>query len=114
MKLAIDTLAEMLQRSGSRITKNDRSDKTMEMFKDNNNPLSEYLEYRDLDYFLNTPDTYTYTDYKAWCSSNYVRNPIDKSDFRTLIENYFGVVWKKSVRYIISGKKVVRAGFKKK
>lgn len=114
LKLAIDTLAEMLQRSGSRITKNDRSDKTMEMFKDNNNPLSEYLEYRDLDYFLNTPDTYTYTDYKAWCSSNYVRNPIDKSDFRTLIENYFGVVWKKSVRYIISGKEVVRAGFKKK
>jgi putative DNA primase/helicase len=114
LKLAIDTLSEMLRRSGSYITYNERSDRSMEMFTENNNPLSDYFEYRDLEYILNTPDSTIYKDYKAWCNSNYVRSPIDKSDFRTLIENHFGVVWKKSVRYIVNGNEVVRAGFKEK
>ncbi|MGN5882463.1 phage/plasmid primase, P4 family [Staphylococcus simulans] len=113
LKLAVDTLADMLQREGSYLTYNERSDRSMEIFTDNNNPLSEYLENKDVDYFLNTPGMYTYTDYKAWCNSNFVRNPIDKNDFITIIENQFGLTWKHSTRFNLNGKNVVRAGFSK-
>lgn len=114
LKLAIDTLSDMLNRNGAYITPNDRSDRSIEMFTENNNPLSEYLEYRDIDYFLNTPGTIVYKDYKIWCSNNFVRNPIDKSDFITIIESHYDVVWKHSIRFNVNNKKVVRAGFKKK
>ena len=114
LKLAIDTLSDMLNRNGAYITPNDRSDRSIEMFTENNNPLSEYLEYRDIDYFLNTPGTIVYKDYKIWCSNNFVRNPIDKSDFITIIESHYDVVWKHSLRFNVNNKKVVRAGFKKK
>ena len=114
LKLAIDTLSYMLNRNGAYITPNDRSDRSIEMFTENNNPLSEYLEYRDIDYFLNTPGTIVYKDYKIWCSNNFVRNPIDKSDFITIIESHYDVVWKHSIRFNVNNKKVVRAGFKKK
>ena len=59
LKLAIDTLADMLQRDGAYITPNDRSDKSSELFSDNNNPLSEYLENRKVDFFINNPATET-------------------------------------------------------
>ena len=114
LKLAIDTLSDMLNRNGAYITPNDRSDRSIEMFTEHNNPLSEYLEYRDIDYFLNTPGTIVYKDYKIWCSNNFVRNPIDKSDFITIIESHYDVVWKHSIRFNVNNKKVVRAGFKKK
>lgn len=112
LKLAIDTLADMLEREGSYITHNDRSDRSIEMFTDNNNPLSEYLENRSIDYFLNTPWIDIYANYKAWCNSNFVRNPIDKADFKSIIENQFDLVWKSSIRYTIGGKEVVKTGFK--
>ena len=114
LKLAIDTLADMLEREGSYITHNDRSDRSIEMFTDNNNPLSEYLENRSIDYFLNTPWIDIYANYKAWCNSNFVRNPIDKADFKSIIENQFDLVWKSSIRYTIGGKEVVKTGFKLK
>lgn len=114
LKLAIDTLADMLEREGSYITHNDRSDRSIEMFTDNNNPLSEYLENRNIDYFLNTPWIDIYANYKAWCNSNFVRNPIDKADFKSIIENQFDLVWKSSIRYTIGGKEVVKTGFKLK
>lgn len=114
LKLAIDTLADMLEREGSYITHNERSDKSIEMFTDNNNPLSEYLENRSIDYFLNTPESIAYKDYKVWCNSNFIRDPIDKPDFRTIIENHFNVIWKKSVKFTINGNDVVRGGFRKR
>ncbi|MBY6177920.1 DNA primase [Staphylococcaceae bacterium DP2N0-1] len=114
LKLAIDTLADMLEREGSYITPNERSDRSIEMFTENNNPLSEYLENRDIDFFLNTPGTQTYTDYKVWCNQNFIRNPIDKSDFITVIENHYYIVWKHSTRFHYNGKNIVRAGFKEK
>ncbi|WP_210136422.1 phage/plasmid primase, P4 family [Staphylococcus sp. GDK8D68P] len=114
LKLAIDTLADMLEREGSYITHNERSDRSIEMFTDNNNPLSEYLENRSIDYFLNTPWIDIYANYKAWCNSNFVRNPIDKADFKSIIENQFDLVWKSSIRYTIGGKEVVKTGFKLK
>lgn len=114
LKLAIDTLADMLNRTGSYITPNERSDRSMEMFTENNNPLSEYLEYRDIDYFLNTPGTNVYKDYKTWCNNNFIRNPIDKSDFITIMESQYDLIWKHSIRFNISNKNVVRAGFKKR
>ena len=114
LKLAIDTLADMLEREGSYITHNERSDRSMKMFTDNNNPLSEYLENRSIDYFLNNPGMHTYTDYKVWCNNNFVRNPIDRSDFITIIENHFDLIWKHSTRFNLNGKDVVRAGFNKK
>ncbi len=112
LKLAIDTLSDMLNREGSYLTYNERSDRSMEMFTDNNNPLSEYLENRDKDYFLNTPWTNIYANYKAWCNSNYVRSPVDKADFKSIIENHYDLVWKNSVRFTIGDKKVVKTGFK--
>lgn len=114
LKLAIDTLADMLEREGSYITHNERSDRSMEMFTDNNNPLSEYLEDRNEDYFLNNPEASSYKDYKIWCNNNFVRNPIDKSEFRTIIENQFNINWKKSVKFTINGRNIVRGGFRKK
>ncbi|MGK5643447.1 hypothetical protein ACSNOK_35180, partial [Streptomyces sp. URMC 126] len=51
LKLAVDTLADMLQRDGTYITPNERSDRSSELFSDNNNPLSEYLENRSVDFF---------------------------------------------------------------
>lgn len=114
LKLAIDTLANMLNRNGAYITPNERSDRSIEMFTENNNPLSEYLEYRDIDYFLSTPGTNVYKDYKIWCSNNFIRNPIDKSDFITIVENHFDLIWKHSIRFNFNNKNIVRAGFKKR
>lgn len=114
LKLAIDTLSDMLERKGSYITPNERSDNSIEIFEDNNNPLSEYLEFRDLDYFLTTPWTTIYTDYRAFCNNNYIRNPIDKSDFKTIIENNFNIVWKGSVKFTNGEKSFVKPGFRYK
>lgn len=110
LKLAIDTLADMLQRDGSYITPNERSDKSAELFSDNNNPLSEYLENRNIDFFLNNPGAETYKDYKVWCHSNFIRKPVNKDDFITLLENYYDIEWKRSVKYTENN---VRWGFKK-
>jgi len=114
LKLAIDTLSDMLERKGSYITPNERSDNSIEIFEDNNNPLSEYLEFRDLDYFLTTPWTTIYTDYRVFCNNNYIRNPIDKSDFKTIIENEFNIVWKGSVKFTNGEKSFVKPGFRYK
>ncbi|HHB0322003.1 phage/plasmid primase, P4 family [Staphylococcus aureus] len=113
LKLAVDTLSDMLNRKGSYITPNERSDRSIEMFTENNNPLSEYLEYRDANFFLNHTGVETYTNYKAWCNQNFIRNPIDKSDFITVIENHFNLEWKHSVKYTRNGSKIVRPGFGK-
>ncbi|HDJ1709884.1 TPA: DNA primase [Staphylococcus aureus] len=110
LKLAIDTLADMLQRDSSYITPNERSDKSAELFSDNNNPLSEYLENRNIDFFLNNPGAETYKDYKVWCHSNFIRKPVNKDDFITLLENYYDIEWKRSVKYTENN---VRWGFKK-
>ncbi|MGZ1595956.1 phage/plasmid primase, P4 family [Staphylococcus argenteus] len=110
LKLAIDTLADMLQRDGSYITPNERSNKSAELFSDNNNPLSEYLENRNIDFFLNNPGAETYKDYKVWCHSNFIRKPVNKDDFITLLENYYDIEWKRSVKYTENN---VRWGFKK-
>ncbi|WP_416470796.1 phage/plasmid primase, P4 family [Staphylococcus aureus] len=110
LKLAIDTLADMLQRDGSYITPNERSDKSAELFSDNNNPLSEYLENRNIDFFLNNPGAETYKYYKVWCHSNFIRKPVNKDDFITLLENYYAIEWKRSVKYTENN---VRWGFKK-
>ncbi|UFA53927.1 phage/plasmid primase, P4 family [Staphylococcus aureus] len=110
LKLAIDTLADMLQRDGSYITPNERSDRSSELFSDNNNPLSEYLENRNIDFFLNNPGAETYKDYKVWCHSNFIRKPVNKDDFITLLENYYDIEWKRSVKYTENN---VRWGFKK-
>ncbi|WP_339210384.1 phage/plasmid primase, P4 family [Staphylococcus sp. FSL W8-0305] len=110
LKLAIDTLADMLQRDGSYITPNERSDKSAELFSDNNNSLSEYLENRNIDFFLNNPGAETYKDYKVWCHSNFIRKPVNKDDFITLLENYYDIEWKRSVKYTENN---VRWGFKK-
>ncbi|HHO0553760.1 TPA: phage/plasmid primase, P4 family [Staphylococcus aureus] len=110
LKLAIDTLADMLQRDGSYITPNERSDKSAELFSDNNNPLSDYLENRNIDFFLNNPGAETYKDYKVWCHSNFIRKPVNKDDFITLLENYYDIEWKRSVKYTENN---VRWGFKK-
>ncbi|NDP25440.1 phage/plasmid primase, P4 family [Staphylococcus aureus] len=110
LKLAIDTLADMLQRDGSYIRPNERSDKSAELFSDNNNPLSEYLENRNIDFFLNNPGAETYKDYKVWCHSNFIRKPVNKDDFITLLENYYDIEWKRSVKYTENN---VRWGFKK-
>ena len=110
LKIAIDTLADMLQRDGTYITPNERSDRSSELFADNNNPLSEYLENRSIDFFLNNPGAETYKDYKVWCHSNFIRKPIDKDDFITLLENYYDIEWKRSVKYTENN---VRWGFKK-
>ncbi|HCZ1443192.1 phage/plasmid primase, P4 family [Staphylococcus aureus] len=102
--------ADMLQRDGSYITPNERSDKSAELFSDNNNPLSEYLENRNIDFFLNNPGAETYKDYKVWCHSNFIRKPVNKDDFITLLENYYDIEWKRSVKYTENN---VRWGFKK-
>ncbi|MEJ7175417.1 DNA primase, partial [Staphylococcus caprae] len=81
------------------ITTNEQSDRSSELFSDNNNPLSEYLENRNVDFFLNNPGADTYKDYKTWCHSNFVRNPVEKNDFITLLENYYGIKRKRSVKY---------------
>lgn len=114
LKLAIDTLADMLQRDGAYITPNDRSDKSSELFSDNNNPLSEYLENRNVDFFLNNPGAETYKDYKVWCNSNFIRKPVEKSDFITLLENHYDIEWKHSVKFTRCDSKFVKPGFRRK
>ncbi|MCG1060194.1 DUF5906 domain-containing protein [Staphylococcus epidermidis] len=110
LKLAVDTLADMLQRDGTYITPNERSDRSSELFSDNNNPLSEYLENRSVDFFLERPGAETYKDYKVWCHNNFIRKPVEKNDFITLLENNYGIKWKRSVKYTENN---VRWGFKK-
>ena len=114
LKLAIDTLADMLQRDGAYITPNERSDKSSELFSDNNNPLSEYLENRNVDFFLNNPGAETYKDYKVWCHSNFIRKPVEKSDFITLLENHYDIEWKHSVKFTRCDSKFVKPGFRRK
>ena len=111
LKLAVDTLADMLQRDGTYITPNERSDRSSELFSDNNNPLSEYLENRSVDFFLERPGAETYKDYKVWCHNNFIRKPVEKNDFITLLENNYGIKWKRSVKYTENN---VRWGFKNK
>lgn len=114
LKLAIDTLADMLQRDGTYITPNERSDRSSELFADNNNPLSEYLENRSIDFFLNNPGAETYKDYKVWCHSNFIRKPVEKSDFITLLENHYDIEWKHSVKFTRCDSKFVKPGFRRK
>lgn len=114
LKLAIDRLADMLQRDGTYITPNERSDRSSELFADNNNPLSEYLENRSIDFFLNNPGAETYKDYKVWCHSNFIRKPVEKSDFITLLENHYDIEWKHSVKFTRCDSKFVKPGFRRK
>ncbi|WP_434121619.1 DNA primase family protein [Salinicoccus roseus] len=114
LKLAVDTLADMLHRPGDAVlTPNERAEEAIKTFDDSSNPLSAYFEERGEEHFLNTPFNQLYQDYQRWAQLNLESHPVDRENFKTIISNQYNLMWKRQVRYKINGEWKNRPGFVK-
>lgn len=116
LKLSVDALSDMLKRSKTTrdvMTDNERVNELMSNFENNENPLLEYVDetQRDKDYFLSKPFEDIYKEYKHYCKSSSVKE-CSKENFKKFVMEMYKLDYGKP-RYMMNGKQVQRAGFKK-
>lgn len=111
LKLGIDALHEMLQRTGEILTPNDKAEQALDEFSSFNNPLSEYFLDFDKDYFADTTGMNAYRDYEKWCEQRLVRDVLSMADYKTAVMTHYDFVWK-DVKYKVNGEWKTTKGFK--
>lgn len=113
LKLAVDALKRMLSnKEADKLTYNDKSVATGELFAEQNDPLSDYFFEYDENYFIENPGTRVLLGYEEWCKDNRT-NPLGAKRFKEAVSNRYNLEWG-TKRIVINGESKPVKGFKTK
>ena len=113
LKLAVEAIKEMNQRTGSVLTYNEKVVEAAKEFSDLNDPLTDFFAEFDREYFIENLGTRTYEDYLNWCDANNNRHAFGMKRFKEAVAAQYNLVWKDKMLKVNGSWKTVK-GFKER
>ncbi|MFB4472726.1 phage/plasmid primase, P4 family [Oceanobacillus caeni] len=110
LKLAVEAIKAMKNRSENVLTYNEKVIEASEEFAELNDPLTDYFAEFDKNYFEEHAGTRTYEDYLEWCNEHNIRHTLGLKKFKVAVSAKYNMIWKdKKIK--INGRWVTKKGF---
>ncbi|KFL77269.1 DNA primase [Bacillus cereus ATCC 10876] len=113
LKLAVDAIKEMKQRTVDILTYNEKAEEAKQNFMEYNDPLIDFFFEYDKQFFEEVRGTDALKAYDEWCKDNHVQYPLGQKQFKDAVCTKYGMEWKDKKVKINSTSKTVK-GFKSK
>lgn len=94
LKLAVEAVKEMIQRTGEVLTNNEKVVEAKQYFADYSNPLADFLFEYDKKFFEEVRGTTAFKEYNLWCVENNIQNPLGYKRFKKVVCTEYDMVWK--------------------
>lgn len=112
LKLAVDKLKQMLHsKQADKLTPNPKAETTAELFAIQNDPLSDYFDEYNVEYFDRMPGAAVIAEYEQWCTTNRVM-PLGNKRFKERVCTQYNMIWTQK-RAFHNGESKSCKGFKK-
>lgn len=112
LKLAVDKLKQMLDsQQADKLTPNPKADMSAELFAIQNDPLNDYFDEFDAEYFDRMPGAAVIAEYEQWCTANRVM-PLGNKRFKERVCTQYNMIWTQK-RAFHKGENKSCKGFKK-
>lgn len=113
LKLAVDAIKEMKQRTADILTYNEKAEEAKQNFMEYNDPLTDFFFEYDKQFFEEVRGTDALKVYDEWCKDNHIQYPIEQKRFKDAVCAKYGMEWKDKKVKINGTSKTVK-GFKSK
>lgn len=111
LKLAVDKLKQMLDsKQADKLTQNPKADVAADLFAQQNDPLTDYFDEYDSEYFERKPGSVVIAEYEDWCTINRV-TPLGNKRFKERVCTQYNMVWTQK-RVFYNGENKSCKGFK--
>src|SRR5699024_10147551 len=111
LKLAVDALKEMVNRTGEALTYNEKVEEATQNFSEYNDPLADFFSEYDKDFFEEVRGTDALEEYSTWCKDNHIQHPLGHRRFKDAVNAKYNMEWKDK-RVKINGQWRTVKGFK--
>lgn len=113
LKLAVDAIKDMKQRTADILTYNEKAEEAKQNFMEYNDPLADFFFEYDKQFFERVRGTDALKAYDEWCKDNHIQYPLDQKRFKDAVCAKYGMEWKDKKVKINGTSKTVK-GFKSK
>ncbi|PGZ56825.1 DNA primase [Bacillus cereus] len=113
LKLAVDAIKDMKQRTADILTYNEKAEEAKQNFMEYNDPLTDFFFEYDKKFFEEVRGTDALKAYDEWCKDNHIQYPIEQKRFKDAVCTKYGMEWKDKKVKINGTSKTVK-GFKSK
>ncbi|PGE64174.1 DNA primase [Bacillus wiedmannii] len=113
LKLAVDAIKEMKQRTADILTYNEKAEEAKQNFMEYNDPLADFFFEYDKQFFEEVRGTDALKAYDEWCKDNHVQYPLGQKQFKDAVCTKYGMEWKDKKVKLNGTSKTVK-GFKSK
>lgn len=113
LKLAVDAIKDMKQRTADILTYNEKAEEAKQNFMEYNDPLADFFFEYDKRFFEEVRGTDALKAYDEWCKDNHVQHPLGQKQFKDSVCTKYEMEWKDKVTKINGSWKTVK-GFKSK
>ncbi|MFK4316007.1 MULTISPECIES: phage/plasmid primase, P4 family [unclassified Bacillus (in: firmicutes)] len=113
LKLAVDAIKEMKQRTVDILTYNEKAEEAKQNFMEYNDPLTDFFFEYDKQFFEEVRGTDALKAYDEWCKDNHIQHPIEQKRFKDAVCAKYDMEWKDKKVKINGTSKTVK-GFKSK
>ncbi|KAA0744030.1 DNA primase [Bacillus sp. AY1-10] len=113
LKLAVDAIKDMKQRTADILTYNEKAEEAKQNFMEYNDPLADFFFEYDKQFFEGVRGTDALKAYDEWCKDNHVQHPLGQKQFKDAVCTKYGMEWKDKKVKINGTSKTVK-GFKSK
>ncbi|PRT24862.1 phage/plasmid primase, P4 family [Bacillus wiedmannii] len=113
LKLAVDAIKEMKQRTADILTYNEKAEEAKQNFMEYNDPLADFFFEYDKQFFEEVRGTDALKAYDEWCKDNHVQHPLGQKQFKDSVCTKYEMEWKDKMTKINGSWKTVK-GFKSK
>ncbi|MGH1327105.1 phage/plasmid primase, P4 family [Bacillus pretiosus] len=113
LKLAVDAIKDMKQRTADILTYNEKAEEAKQNFMEYNDPLADFFFEYDKQFFEEVRGTDALKAYDEWCKDNHVQYPLGQKQFKDAVCTKYGMEWKDKKVKINGTSKTVK-GFKSK
>ncbi|MDA2519787.1 phage/plasmid primase, P4 family [Bacillus cereus] len=113
LKLAVDAIKDMKQRTADFLTYNEKAEEAKQKFMEYNDPLADFFFEYDKQFFEEIRGTDALKAYDEWCKDNHVQHPLGQKRFKDLVCAKYDMEWKDKMIKINGAWKTVK-GFKSK
>ncbi|KAA6454390.1 phage/plasmid primase, P4 family [Bacillus cereus] len=113
LKLAVDAIKDMKQRTADILTYNEKAEEAKQNFMEYNDPLADFFFEYNKQFFEEVRGTDALKAYDEWCKDNHVQYPLGQKQFKDAVCTKYGMEWKDKKVKINGTSKTVK-GFKSK
>ncbi|PEG03933.1 MULTISPECIES: phage/plasmid primase, P4 family [Bacillus cereus group] len=113
LKLAVDAIKDMKQRTADILTYNEKAEEAKQNFMEYNDPLADFFFEYDKRFFEEVRGTDALKAYDEWCKDNHVQHPLGQKQFKDSVCTKYEMEWKDKMTKINGSWKTVK-GFKSK